>query len=100
MKQCGKMCPTCPYINEGKEVKINLNCIWKIERRISCESYNVIYMLDCDKCGKKYIGSTIRQLNHGVADHRGNILTRLPVELQELTGTCQATAWQIYESLY
>ena len=36
-------------------------------------SYNVIYMLDCEKCGQKYISSTIRQLKHRVADHRGYI---------------------------
>ena len=73
MKKCGRMCQACPYVKEGKEVKINQNSIWKIERRMTCESYNVIYMLDCEKCGEKYIGSTIRQLKHRVADHRGYI---------------------------
>ena len=42
-------------------------------KRVTCESYNIIYILDCEKCGKKYIGFTTRQLKHRVAEHKGYI---------------------------
>ena len=64
---------TCPYIKEGDEIKVNHQSSWKIMKRVTCESYNIIYILDCEKCGKKYIGSTTRQLKHRVAEHKGYI---------------------------
>ena len=73
MTKCGISCTACPYINEGNEVKINQDLTWRIERKMTCESYNIVYILDWQKCGKKYIGSTIRQLLHRVADHRGYV---------------------------
>ena len=77
MKNCGKSCPTCPYIKEGKSVKIVDNLTWKIEKKNTCESFNVVYLLECDKCGKRYIGSTIRQLKHRLADHRSYIYNQV-----------------------
>ena len=73
MKNCGKQCPTCPYILEGKEVKIDQKSTWRIEKKFSCQSFNIIYMLQCNKCHQKYIGTTGRQLKHRIADHRGYI---------------------------
>ena len=77
MKNCGKSCPTCPYIKEGKSVKIVDNLTWKLEKKNTCESFNVVYLLECDKCGKRYIGSTIRQLKHRLADHRSYIYNQV-----------------------
>ena len=62
MKSCGKMCTACPYIHETKEIKIHNQKPWKIEKNVSCESYNIIYLLDFIKCGKRYIGTTGRLL--------------------------------------
>ena len=73
MKRCSKSCSTCPYIKEGDEIKVNHQSSWKIMKRVTCESYNIIYILDCENCGKKYIGSTTRQLKHRVAEHKGYI---------------------------
>ena len=77
MKRCSKSCSTCPYIKEGDEIKVDHQSSWKIMKRVTCESYNIIYILDCEKCGKKYIGSTIRQLKHRVSEHKGYILNQV-----------------------
>ena len=77
MTNCGKGCPTCPYIQYGKEVKIDNNSTWKINKRMSCETYNVIYLLACQKCRKQYIGTTGRQLKSRLADHRGYITNQV-----------------------
>ena len=73
MKRCGKAYATCPYIKEGDQIKIDHKSSWKIMKIITCESYNLVYMLQCQKFEKNYIGSTIRQLKHRVAEHRGYI---------------------------
>ena len=60
------------FIKYDKEIKISENQTWTINRKMSCESFNVIYMLECqnDKCRKRYIGTTGRQLKLRLADHR------------------------------
>ena len=50
---------------------------WRIDKKVSCESFNVIYILNCKKCNKKYIRSTGRQLKHRVADHTGYITNQV-----------------------
>ena len=63
------------YIMEGRNIKINKNQIWKINKKVSCLSYNVIYLIECQKenCKKRYIGETKRWLRKRLADHRGNV---------------------------
>ena len=45
MVKCGKNCPCCPYVRNQKEVKIDTNRTWKINRKYNCETYNVIYLI-------------------------------------------------------
>ena len=73
MKNCGKSCPSCPFINEGKEINISPGFSWKIDKKFTCETFNVVYLLECQKCGKRYVESTTRQLKHRLADHRSYI---------------------------
>ena len=42
---------------------------------MNCESYNVIYLLECQKerCKERYIGETGRLLKFRLAEHRGYI---------------------------
>ena len=47
MRKCGKMCTACPYIHKTKEIKLHNQKPWKIEKNVSCERYNIIYLLDC-----------------------------------------------------
>ena len=76
MQKCGKQCTACPYVAEGKRVKIDKRSTWQINRKINCNSYNIIYMLECnkDKCKQRYIGESKRPLKHRLADHRGYIV--------------------------
>ena len=77
MKKCGKSCPTCSFVKEVKDVVTNQNQKWILSSRLTCESYNIVYLLKCEKCGEKYIGSTVRQLKHRLADHKGYITNQV-----------------------
>ena len=74
MKRCGTSCTACPYIKEGKTLKIN-NKEWNINRQLTCDSYNVVYAIICkkEKCNLVYIGETKRMLKYRLAEHRGYV---------------------------
>ena len=75
MKKCGKQCPTCPFILEEKSVKISEKEKWTLNNKYTCESYNLIYMIECEKqeCKMRYIGQTKRALKYRMAEHRGYV---------------------------
>ena len=76
MVQCGKACPACPFIKVRKTVKIDKDTQWKINRKFSCQNYNIIYLISCEKerCKDiKYIGETGRSLKTRLADHCGYV---------------------------
>ena len=73
MKKCGKECPACPYINEGKKIKINQYETWDIKKNFNCETSNVIYLIECTHCSDRYIGETGRPLKYRIADHKGYV---------------------------
>ena len=72
MTKCGKSCPECPFIKEGKSVKIYQK-EWRLNSKFDCNSFNVIYVITCqkDKCRESYIGETKRMLKYRLADHYG-----------------------------
>ena len=43
MIKCGKSCANCPYVKEGKIIKINKDENWIINKQVNCETYNCIY---------------------------------------------------------
>ena len=49
--------------------------ILKINRSVNCNTFNCVYMIECDKdkCKKIYIGQTGRLLKFRIAEHRGYI---------------------------
>ena len=55
MNKCGKQCPACPFIKCGNKVKVNSKTDWNINKNMNCDSFNVIYLLECDKdnCRKR-----------------------------------------------
>ena len=75
MFKCGKDCPTCPFVKEGKNIKITNKTDWKLNKKVTCKSYNVVYMIECGKgnCKKRYIGETKRMLKYRMADYRGYV---------------------------
>ena len=74
MKKCGQNCSMCPYVKEGKSIKLN-NTEWQIRRSVNCNSFNTIYMIQCskDNCKMSYIGQTGRILKFRIAEHRGYV---------------------------
>ena len=75
MGTCGKPCPACPYVQKGKSVKINTNSNWRIDKKVNCDTFNCVYMIQCTKenCMQRYIGQTGRLIKFRIADHRGYI---------------------------
>jgi len=69
-------CLTCPFLQQG-QLKYTFSAT-KEERHItdslSCTSKNLIYLIECKKCAKQYIGETKRQLNERFGEHRRSIL--------------------------
>ena len=74
MKKCRESCIFCSYIKECKSVKINEEN-WKINRRLNCKSFNIVYAIICtkEKCKQNYIGETKRLLKTRLDDHRGYV---------------------------
>ena len=83
LKRCGNQCSACPYIQEGKFIKVNEKTQWKINKRMTCETTNIIYMIECSKCNERYIGETKRSLKERLADHRGYVSNQ---KLDYITG--------------
>ena len=69
-------CLTCPFLQEGQN-KYTFSAT-KEERHINdtlnCKSKNLIYLIECKKCAKQYIGETKRQRNERFGEHRCSIL--------------------------
>ena len=77
-------CTACPYVKEGKGIKVNSEP-WRIERKLDCNSYSVIYAIICKKesCRQVYIGETKRMLKFRLAEHRGYVSNK---QTNEATG--------------
>ena len=50
----------------------NLETKFKINKDLSCNSKNVVYIIECSKCKEIYLGST-QALNTRASIHRSNI---------------------------
>ena len=71
---CGHFTPATPC----KRVHNTLwhKTTWKLNRKFSCQNYNIIYLISCDKercIENKYIGETGRSLKTRLADHCGYV---------------------------
>ena len=76
MKKCLR-CPICPFIKEAKTVRQD-NTIWKLNRQITCQSENIVYMIICKKetCKLKYIGESERSIKDRISEHITYIRTK------------------------
>ena len=79
MAKCGQSCTACKFVKEGKSITIDKDKNCKIERQVNCNTFNCIYMIECekDKCKQRYIGQTGRLLQFRIADHRGYITNQV-----------------------
>ena len=85
MVKCGKEGSACPYLIEGRNIKIDKQSTWKINRKMSCSTFNSVYLIECqkDNCMQRYIGESKRPIRNRIADHRGYIVNK---NLDEATG--------------
>ena len=76
MSKC-KGCPTCPYVKQGKMVKATgTNYKMDIKDQVNCQTENIVYCIECQKCSVQYIGETQRSLQDRIAEHRGYIMNQ------------------------
>ena len=77
---CGKIrCKTCNHIQPGSKVHKELET-YDIRGSFTCQSRNIIYLLTCNICNKKYVGETEQTLNGRCRDHETE---------QTLNGRCR-----------
>ena len=73
MTKCNREnCTSCTFIKEGKQIKIN-RAPWNINRKLNCNSFNVVYAIICkkDTCKQVYIAATGHHFTlpgHSLAD--------------------------------
>jgi hypothetical protein len=73
---CGnsRLCLTCKHIPTCNSVTSNAtNMSFKLQTDLNCSSNNIIYLIECENCGKQYIGQTKRSLRLRFNNHRFDI---------------------------
>ena len=73
--RCGKNCATCPYISDGiiGYTFFSTGETRTIKSNLTCDTKNLIYMIQCNRCNLQYIGETKRHLKDRFNEHRHTI---------------------------
>ena len=73
--RCGKNCATCPYISDGltNYTFFSTGETRPIKSNLTCETKNLIYMIQGNRCNLQYIGETKRRLKDRFNEHRRTI---------------------------
>ena len=73
--RCGKGCLTCRYISPGltSYTFSTTGETYLITSHITCETENLIYMIQCKRCNLQYIGKTKRRLKDRFNEHRRTV---------------------------
>ena len=73
--RCGKNCATCPYICHGLTTYTFFSTgeTRPIKSNLTCETKNLIYMIQCNRCNLQYIGETKRRLKDRFNEHRRTV---------------------------
>ena len=80
MSKCNKPCQACPFIKEGNVIKYGRNKKWQILVKANCETENIIYMIECEKCDERYIGESKRSIAERFSEHKGYVNKIFPKE--------------------
>ena len=69
-------CTTCPYIEHGRNQYTfhSTGETHHIKSHITCETFDVIYLMQCRLCNPQYIGETKRRLKDHFNEHRRPVL--------------------------
>ena len=70
--RCGKNCSTCSYISHGltSYTFSSTGETRLIKSNLTCDTKNIIYMIQCNRCNLQYIGETKRRLKDRFYEHR------------------------------
>ena len=73
--RCGQNCTTCPYISDGQPsyTFFSTGETYPIKSNLTCNTKNLIYMIQCNRCNLQYIGETKRRLKDRFNEHRRTI---------------------------
>ena len=73
--RCGRNCVTCPYISDGltNYTFFSTGETRPIKSHLTCDTKNLIYLIQCNRCNLQYIGETKRRLKDRFNEHRRTI---------------------------
>ena len=70
-------CKHCPRINKsGKITSTSTNREFKIPKKVSCNSTNLVYCIECNMCNIQYVGQTKNKLLTRINQHRSDVRTK------------------------
>jgi len=73
-KTCGKNCISCIHSGNKKSFRcFASNQTFDITQNISCNDANLIYVVECRKCSKQYVGKTTSAFKTRMNAHRSAI---------------------------
>lgn len=73
-RPCGKKCYLCRFMKPTNSIKSASNQYTiKIRDEITCETINVVYVIECTKCKKQYVGQTGNSLKERFRGHFNDI---------------------------
>ena len=94
--KCGSTrgCNVCKYSrNTNNFQSNNTNNIYRITNHISCKSKNIIYIINCKRCNKQYVGETKTELrlrfNNHLSSIRRNIDQPVAIHFNEESHTIE-----------
>ncbi|KAI8516763.1 corticospinal neuron axon guidance through spinal cord [Branchiostoma belcheri] len=75
---CGKnRCTNCAYVKKANNFKSHrTGKCYAIRTHINCQSKNIVYLIQCKKCGVQYVGETKQTLANRLNGHRSAINTK------------------------
>lgn len=73
--KCNKSrCVSCLYINEASEFgSTYCQSEFTITGKLDCNSKNVVYLIECNKCNEQYVGETSKTLKARLSNHVSDI---------------------------
>ena len=84
MRRCRFVCVTCPYVHPGKVLTATAtNLRLEIQSEVDCQTSNLVYLINCNKCREQYIGQSGKTLAQRFRQHRGYVINK---ELDKATG--------------
>ncbi len=83
-------CAVCLFsFNPGSVGDGSTNNSYPILHRLCCSNTNVIYLIQCKRCGIRYVGQTSRPLRRRIGEHVANIRSNYATSVSShFNGSC------------